>query len=253
MGPFLDRIKEILSPDGDLSKKQRHTAKRIHERLVEEGYEGSYSQIKEVVRDLKRQGQEVFVPLIHRPGEAQVDLGYALANLKGELRKVPFFVMSLPYSDGFRLKAFDRGCTETFWEGHLGVIEFFYAVPRRITSDNSRVMVSSILKGRDRKMTEGFVRLKSHYLFDHHFCQVRRGNEEGVVDGTVKFARRNFLVPVPQVWDMRGLNELLEACCRRDLGRFLRGKEKTKEGFLEEERKVFHPISEVPFEACRKV
>jgi transposase len=115
--------------------------------------------------------------------------------------------------------AFDRECTEAFWEGHVRAFEFFGGVPRRITYDNSRVMVPSILEGRDRKLTDGFLRLKSHHLFDHHFCRVRRGNVKRVVEGTVKYARQNFMVPVPQVLDFEELNAHLEGCCRRDLGR----------------------------------
>ena len=75
--------------------------------------------MKKAVRDLKRVRREVFVPLIHRPGEAQVDFGYALANVAGRLRKVAFFVMALPHSDALFVQAFERECTETFWEGHV--------------------------------------------------------------------------------------------------------------------------------------
>lgn len=114
---------------------------------MEYGYEGSYTQVKEVVRDLKQRGQEVFVPLVHRPGEAQVDFGYALANMGCLLRKIAFSVMSLPYSDAFFVMSFDRECTETFREGHVRAFEFFGGVPQRITYDNNRVMVSSILEG----------------------------------------------------------------------------------------------------------
>jgi len=97
IGPFLERIGEILESDRALPKKQRHTAKRIYERIKEEGYQGKYTQVKEAVRELKRQSREVFMPLIHRPGEAQVDFGFALAKVSGELRQVLFFVMALPY------------------------------------------------------------------------------------------------------------------------------------------------------------
>lgn len=259
IGPYLERIAQILKEDTSLLKKdtplprkQRHTAKRIYERLLEEGYKGSYTQVKEAVREFKQCSQEVFVPLIHRPGEAQVDFGQALVNVGGALQKVLYFVMALPCSDAFFVMAFDRECTETFWEGHVRAFEFFGGVPCRITYDNSRILVSQILGGRDRKLTQGFLRLKSQYLFDHHFCRVRRANEKGVVEGVVKYTRLNFFVPVPQVRDLKELNEFLQKRCQEDLDRRLRGKRGTKKELLEEDRAAFLPLPEAAFEACRK-
>ncbi len=197
MGPYLERIAQILEEDKDLPKKQRHTAKRIYDRLREMGYGGRYTQVKQAVRELLRVKQEVFMPLVHRVGEAQVDFGYALAKVSGVQRKVGFFVMVLPYSDAFFLMAFERECTESYWEGHVRAFEHFGGVPVRISYDNSRVMVSKIVGPRERRLTDGFLKLQSHYLFREHFCRVRRANEKGVVEGVVKFARLNFFVPVP--------------------------------------------------------
>ena len=65
----------------------------------------------------------------------------------------------------------------------------------------------------------------SHYLFDHHFCTVRRGNEKGIVEGGVKYVRLNFMVPVPQLWETwKELNGELVVKCEEDLERKLRGK-----------------------------
>jgi len=125
LGPYVCRIEQILKEDKAMPRKQRHTAKRIFERLRQEGYEGGYTMVKEAVREMERHNQEVFVPLSHPPGEAQVDFGYALARMKGVLRKVAFFVMALPYSDAMFVMAFERECTETFWEGHVRAFEFF--------------------------------------------------------------------------------------------------------------------------------
>ena len=85
IGAYLERIAQIIEDDKSLPKKQRHTAKRIYERIREMGYGGKYTQVKTAVRELMRVKQEVFMPLIHRPGEAQVDFGYALAKVSGEL------------------------------------------------------------------------------------------------------------------------------------------------------------------------
>jgi transposase len=252
LGPYLDRIAQILEQDKGCPRKQRHTAKRIFDRIAAEGYEGGYTAVKKAVRDLERVHREVFVPLIHRPGEAQVDFGYALVNVAGRLRKVAFFVMALPHSDALFVQAFERECTETFWEGHARGFAFFGGVPRRITYDNSRVMVAKIVGPRRRRLTHGFLQLKSHYLFDHHFCLVQRPNEKGVVEGTVKYARLNFFVPVPQVRDLDELNAHLLERCREDQVRRVRGNAATKGVLLGEDRAAFVPLPAAPFDACVK-
>jgi transposase len=252
LGPYLDRVSRILDEDDGCPRKQRHTAKRVFDRIVAEGYEGGYTAVKKAVRDLKRIRREVFVPLIHRPGEAQVDFGYALAQVAGRLRKVAFFVMALPHSDALFVQAFERECTETFWEGHVRGFAFLGGVPRRITYDNSRVMVAKIVGPRQRQLTHGLLQLKSHYLFDHHFCLVQRPNEKGVVEGTVKYARLNFFVPVPQVRDLDELNAHLLVRCREDQRRRVRGSAATKEVLLGEDRAAFVPLPATPFDACVK-
>jgi len=252
IGPYLERIAQIIEEDKALPKKQRHTAKRIYERIREIGYGGKYTQVKEAVRGLERVKREVFVPLIHRPGEAQVDFGYALVKVSGELRKVGFFVMVLPHSDAFFVMGFERECTESYWKGHVQAFECFGGVPSRISYDNSKVLVSKIIGPRDRKLTDGFLKLQSHYLFREHFCRVRRANEKGVVEGVVKFARLNFFVPVPQVHDLDELNGKLAEMCREDLKRRLRGKTGTKAEMLKEDQAAFLPLPDVAFDACRK-
>ena len=255
IGPFEDRIRQILKEDKDqhTPKKQRHTAKRIFERLREERYTGAATQVKEAVRRIRKTQAEVFMPLTHRPGEAQVDFGYVLVKEAGVLRRVPFFVMSLPYSGAFFVQVFERICTEVFWEAHLRAFEFLKGVPHRIIYDNEPIFVSKILGPHDRKLTDGFLQLKSHYLFDAHFCRVRRPNEKGVVERIVRYARQNFMVPVPQVRCLEELNEILWEQCYGDLERRPRGKKDTKQNLLVEESKDFLPLPEAPFDACKKV
>ena len=255
VGPYLDRIKGIMAGDKEMPRKQRHTIRRIYQRLRDEdGYRGSYESVWRVIHDLGETGQEVFMPLVHRPGEAQVDFGFALVKIRGQLTKAAFFVMVLPHSDAFFVQAFERECTETFWEGHVRAFEYFGGVPYRISYDNSRVAVAQIVGGtRERKLTRGFLQLQSHYLFAHHFCLVRRANEKGVVEGVVRFTRQNFFVPVPQVNDLDELNPCLIQQCREDMDRKLRGKTQTKAQLLEEDRKAFLPLPSAPFEASRKV
>jgi transposase len=247
-------IRRVLDGDREVPRKSRHTAKRIFDRLkTERGYEGGYTAVKEAVAEIKTVKREVFVPLSHRPGEAQVDFGHALVNDNGCLKKCPFFVMSLPYSDAFYVQVFERECTETFWEGHVRAFRFFGAVPTRISYDNSKVAVAQMLGGRERKLTDGFLQLQSHYLFEEHFCLAARGNEKGVVEGMVRYSRANFLVPVPQVRGLDELNARLEQSCRDDLKRRLRGQGRPKEQLLIEDVAVMRELPRVPFEASRVV
>jgi transposase len=254
IGPFLGRIQQILQDDKHVHKKQHHTAKRIFDRLkAEEGYTGGYTQVKKAVRGLKRKSSEVFVPLIHRPGEAQVDFGHALIKLNGVLVKRPYFVMALPYSDAFFVQMFERESTEFVWEGHIRAFKYFGGVPWRISYDNAKTLVKKLIGVHQRELTQGFQQLVSHYLFDHHFCTVRRGNEKGVVEGMVKYPRLNFMVPVPQVSDMKEWNGQLVVKCEEDLQRKLRGKGgATKAQLLQEDKSHFRPLPVDDFDACIK-
>ena len=195
---LLPIIHEILRQDQQAPKKQRHTAQRIFERLREEHrYDGGLTIVKDAVRAWKQRQAEVFVPLSHRPGDAQADFGEAQILLGGEQVKIAFFVMTLTYSDAIYYQVFPRECTEAFQEGHKRAFEFFGGVPRRISYDNSKIAVAKITGGRGREVTREFLRLESHFLFAHHFCRVRRPNEKGHVENLLGFARRNYLVQVP--------------------------------------------------------
>ena len=248
LGPYLDRIAQILEDDRQAPRSSGTHRQRIYQRLRDEGYQGGYTVIKEVVRDLRLKGREVFVPLVHRP-EAQVDFGEAVIKAAGQLRKVAFLVMALPHSDAFFVRAYDRECTETFWDGHVRPSTSSAACPADHLRQQPRDGRGS---SGPTRLTRGFLQLESHYLFDHHFCRVERPNEKGIVEGTVKFARLNFLVPVPQVRDLDELNAHLLGRCREDLDRRLRGHAATKRVLLEEDRAAFLPLPAAPFDACRK-
>jgi transposase len=254
LGEHWEWMGQVLAGDKQVPRKQRHTAKKLWDRLkAERGFKGGYTVVKEAVRELTRRNQEVFIPLSHRPGTMQMDFGQALARIGGVLRKVHFAVFVLPHSDAVYLRAYERECTETFWDGHVHALEYFGGVPVEITYDNTKVAVGQIIGGgKERKLTSAFLQLSSHYLFDYRFCRVARPNEKGVVEGMVKFTRLNFLVPVPQASSMAALNEHLEQQCRHDLLRRVRGQSQTKAQLLEEDRQAFRRLPVVPFEASRK-
>ena len=250
--PFLPIIHEILEADKQAPKKQRHTATRIFQRLKDErGYEGGYTSVRRAVQEWRRTTQEVFLPLSHPPGQSQVDFGYAYVDLAGERQQVALFVMTLPYSDALYIQAFPRECTESFQEGHKRAFEFFGGVPTRISYDNSKIAVAKITGKRDREPTREFLRLQSHYLYESHFCLVRRANEKGHVENLVGYSRRNFLVPVPKVKTLVELNAELHRRCTADLDRTLRGKQGCKRELLVEERTAMLDLPRQAFDARR--
>ncbi|MGO8871855.1 MAG: IS21 family transposase [Acidimicrobiales bacterium] len=251
LGPFLGVIDEILAADHDAPVKQRHTAKRIFERLRDDyGYVGGYSQVQVAVASAKRYSKEVFVPLSHPPGHAQFDFGEAVVEIAGVRCKAALGVITLPYSDTYFLSAYPRECTETFQAAHVAGFEFFGGVPVRTSYDNTTIAVSKVM-GRDRILTRAFLALQSHYLFAHHFCRVGRGNEKGHVENHVGYARRNLLVPVPSFDSWAALNEYLAASCYADLFRRVRGKVGTKAERLKEDRAALLTLPTEAFEPRR--
>ncbi len=251
LGPFLGVIDEILAADTEAPPKQRHTAKRIFERLRDEyGYQGSYSQVQTAVQSAKRYSKEAFVPLSHPPGHAQFDFGEATVEIAGERCKAALGVITLPYSDTYFLSAYPRECTETFQAAHVAGFEFFGGVPVRTSYDNTSIAVSKVM-GRERVLTRAFLALESHYLFTHHFCRVGRGNEKGHVENHVGYSRRNLLVPVPTFASWAALNEYLAAACYADLFRRVRGKTDTKAERLETDRAALLGLPAESFEARR--
>jgi len=251
LGPFLGVIDQILEDDKKAPPKQRHTARRIYERLRNEhGYTGCSSQVRAAVARSKRYSKEVFVPLSHPPGHAQFDFGEAVVIIAGVEMKAHLAVITLPYSDTYFLTAYPRECTETFQAGHTTGFEFFGGVPLRISYDNTSIAVKKIV-GRERDLTREFLRLESHHLFAHHFCRVGRGNEKGHVETHVGYSRRNLLVPVPSFDSFAALNEYLAACCFADLFRLVRGKPDTKAERLEVDRAAMLALPSESFEPRR--
>ena len=130
---FTAIIDRILRDDLDLPRKQRHTAKRIHERLRDEhGFDGGYTTVKDYVRERRVRTREMYVPLSHAPGHAQCDFGQAKAVIAGVERTVHYFVLDLPHSDGCFIKAYPAETTEAFCDGHVSTFSFLGGVPMNI-------------------------------------------------------------------------------------------------------------------------
>ena len=251
--PLLPVVHQILEDDRKAPRKQRHTAVRIFRRLRDEhGYTGGLTVVKDAVRAWRRGHAEVFVPLAHPPGEAQVDFGEAEVTLDGRAAKVALFVMTLPYSDAIFVCAFPRECTEAFLEGHVRAFDFFGGVPRRISYDNSKIAVARITGSRDRRAHRRVPPAQEPSPVRVPLLPGAAAQREGARRDAVGYARRNFLVPVPALHGgLEGLNARLEADCRADLARRLRGKPATKAELLAEERAALLPLPAEAFEAAR--
>jgi transposase len=253
LGPWLGIIDQILLDDDSQPKKQRHTAKRIWDRLkAEHAFSGGYTVVKDYVREARLRHKEVFVPLAHPPGEAQADFGEALVVIAGIEQKAHFQCMDLPYSDDCFVIAFPAENTESFLEGHNQAFAYFGGVPRTILYDNTRIAVKEIAGDGERKPTEAFSGLQSHYLFAAKFGRPGKGNDKGNVEGLVGYARRNFLVPVPRVTCWEELNARLLEECRKRRERRLRGHRETIAERFPSDRERFLPLPPAPLEACQQ-
>ena len=253
LDPFVGIIDRILEEDKGRPAKQRHTAKRIFERLRDEhGYGGGITIVKDHVRGRRLRQREVFVPLRHDPGHAQVDFGEALGVIDGVERKLHFFAMDLPHSDACFVQAYPAETTEAFCEGHNAAFRFFGKVPLSILYDNTTLAVARILGDGTRQRTRVFSELQSHYLFLDRFGRPGKGNDKGKVEGLVGHIRRNFLVPMPRAASYDRLNEKLIDDCRHRLGDRLRGHGETIGERLMRDLAAFNPLPPAPYDACEK-
>ena len=254
LDPFLGWIEATLTADTLVHRKQRHTAKKIFTRLQSEhGYTGKYSVVKDVVREYLRRTREMFVPLIHPPGDAQVDFGEAVVVIAGVEQKGHFLAMDLPHSDAPFVEIFPRETTEAFCQGHVDAFAFFGGVPRSILYDNSVIAVAKIMADGERKRTRVFDQLVSHYLFRDRFARVAKGNDKGNVEGLVKYTQRTILTPIPQAPSWEALNDEIRERCLLRRGERVRGSELTIGERLAGDQSAFLPLPPAPFDCCRIV
>jgi transposase len=253
LGPYRPLIDGWLRADREAPRKQRHTAKRIWQRLVDEqGVDVAETTVREYVRRRRRElGElvdEVFVPQVHEPGvEAEVDWGEAIVELAGQRRKVYLFLTRACYSGAAFAIAFERETQQAFLEAHVEAFRFFGGSFAVIRYDNLRSAVKQMLRGRRRKEQDRFIALRSHYLYESVFTRKGRegAHEKGGVEGEVGRFRRRHLVPVPKVGSLKELNDLLEDGCFAELGRRIVGRAETVGEALRLERPL---LRELPFE-----
>jgi len=182
LSPFIGIIDSYLENDKNKPKKQRHTAKRIFDRLKDEhGYSGGYTIVKDYVREKHLRTREMFVPLSHPPGHGQADFGEALFFIGGVELKGHYFCVDLPHSDDLFVKVYPAETMEAFCDGHNSAFSYFGGVPRSMLYDNTKLAVGRIEDDGTRRYTQKFDELLSHYLFDARFGRPGKGNDKGKV------------------------------------------------------------------------
>jgi transposase len=218
MDPFRAVIRAWLDADAQAPPKQRHTARRLYDRLVaEHGFTGAEVTVRRFVRELRGAVPEVFIPLGAGWGQqAQVDWGQATVTIAGQSVVAHVFCVRLRASGVPFVWAAPTAKLEAFLEGHRRAFAWLGGVPAECVYDNPKTAVVKILAGPARDEHAVFASLRAHYLFDSLFCRPGEAHEKGAVENLVGYARRNALVPVPDVPSWDALNAHLLDWCDRE-------------------------------------
>jgi transposase len=258
LGPWMMLIRAWLVADREVPPKQRHTARRVWQRLVAEyGAVVAESTVRAYVAqvnfELDNLRFAVTVPQTHGPGEeAECDFGEFMAWIEGVLVKCWMFCLRLSHSGrGFHV-AFCHQAQEAFFEGHVLAFAHFGGVPARVRYDNLKAAVIKVLLGRERLENERFVTLRSHYGFDSFYCLpgLAGSHEKGGVEGEVGRFRRRHLVPVPRVDSLAELNELIAEGDRIDDQRHIARRAQSVGEAAQAERAWLHRLPDEPFDSA---
>lgn len=262
LGDFEEVIRGWLRADLDAPVKQRHTARRVWRRLIEEyGADVGESTVRDFVRrvrlELAAEGlPAVTVPQDHEAGaEAEVDFGEFQAWVAGDRIRLWLFILRLSHSARAWAVVFAHQAQEAFFEGHAQAFAHFGGVPGRIRYDNLKPAVTRMLIGRDRVENERFIALRSHYGFDSFFCLPgpAGAHEKGGVEGEVGRFRRTHLVPLPQVGSLAELNAYVRDRLEIDDQRRVAGRGQTVAESFAGEQAALSPVPAERFDTTREV
>jgi len=250
-------IKDCLDEDdANGIKKQRHTARRIYQRLVEEhGFSGSESSVRNLVHELRaeRKISQVYIPLRFAPGDAvQIDWGEATVFMNGEKEKINLFCARLCHSCAPYVIAYKRQNLESFLDAIIHAFQYFGGVPGRVIFDNARVAVKSGF-GAQAAAQDDYSQLAAHYGFQPVFCNPASGNEKGLVENLVGYIRRNVCVPLPRVKNLEELNAKLLAKCTQYLNHQVEGRPARVGVMLDEDRTALRPMPRYTPDIAKKV
>lgn len=200
LAPYKDEINRML-------EKHPYTATQVFQQLQELNYEGSYNTVKRFVRKVRPKRSAAYLKLSFAPGEcAQVDWGsFGSVNVGNTRRRLSFFVMVLCYS---RLMYVEFTVSQTMehWLGcHQHAFEFFGGIPARLMVDNLKSAVLKRIVGQSPVFNQKYLDFSRHYNFGISACNVRKGNEKGIVESGVGYVKKNFLKGL-EIQDFHHLN-----------------------------------------------
>lgn len=254
LGGYTGFIDEWLQSDRERPKKQRHTSRRIFNRLVSEhGFSGCESTVRRFVRHRRIAlgldlCNRVFIPCEAEAGvEAEVDWGVAMAVINGESVKLKFFCMRSKFSGKHFVRFYACERQQSFFDAHIRAFEFFGGVFPVLIYDNLTTAVRKVLHGRERIEQDNFTKLRSYYNFEARFCNPGSGHEKGGVEGLVGFARRNYMVPVPEAESLEALNDTILQSCFSYGTHKMAGREESVDALYELEKSSLLPLPKVPF------
>lgn len=253
---YKPEIDEWLIADRGMPRKQRHTARRVFDRLKEkykDSFNCSYRLVADYVtvrkEELRLKRQEGYLPLIHYPGEAQADFGTADFIENGRrYRDRKYLVLSFPYSNGGFLQLNYGENLECLLEGLEAIFEHIGGVPTEIWFDNTRTIVTDIIKGGGREVTERFQRFSEHYRFKPVFMNPESGWEKGNVENKVGYLRRNELVPIPDFKSLPDKNADLLSACDKDMQREHYDKDRMISDLYQADHAALLHLPSVPFD-----
>jgi transposase len=215
-------IDAVLAADEQAPPKQRHLATQLYRRLRdEEGYRGSYDQVRRYVAAKRDRKRETFLPLCYEPGQrAESDFGHIWVDFPEGRRQTPVLLVTWAYSNATFMIALPSEKTEAILHGTVAAFEFLGCVPQELWWDNPKTVATAIMSGRQRELNQRWQALASHYSFDPLFCLPARGNEKPHVENRVKLLERHWATPVPRFKNLAELNAHLLRCCEEiDSGR----------------------------------
>jgi len=255
LAPAIPFINAILEADRKAPRKQRHTAHRIWMRMRREmpEVEVAGSTIRRYVRSRKAAmgllGHEIFVSQSYQfGGEAQVDWYEGWVLIDGESHKMNVFCMRSMASGAAFHRAYPHATQQAFLEAHELAFAWFGGVFSVLRYDNLKSAVKKILRGHQREETARFIGFRSHWGFASEFCTPGEGHEKGGVEGEGGQFRRNYLVPVPSVQNLEGLNQLLSAGSMEEQGRMIAGRTQTIGAAMIAEQEHLLPLAEEGFD-----
>ena len=251
IGPFVELIAQWMEEDKKRPLKQRHTAKRIYERLRDEyGYEGTDRTVRREVSSLRGRIPESHVPQTYEAADGGTfDFGTARVILGGREREVHLACMRLDYSTKFFVCALPSQKQEALLESHIRGFKYLGGVPCRMRYDNMKTAVAKVTRGKRRSEQELWVSFRSHFPFEAVYCNAGEAQEKGSVENLVGYVRRNFLVPMPDMRDFSELNRFLLGCCEQD-ARTRKRFDKTVQEVWQEEASSLRALPERLPEAC---